>query len=862
MLCGVHMLFKVWKYFSILLFCIVYLQSDALYAQGSAYIGEVRTSQAKEHEPLSVSIRLTQGAQVQKAQLFVRGFGESEFQELEMLLSGRVAVATIPSKLVIAPFIEYYIMIQMPDKEAFYPAENPEGNPLRITVEAVDPKDAEIKMLSPEQGETIAAEDLVVAVSLLYTSDAVGTKSTRLYLDGIDVTSSVIISDDVLLFNPTATGKQLELGAHSITVQLFDTTGQPYYTKSTSFNLSTATALEERERSFQYNGSAQLEVRNEYIDENSTTYIRGDIQANGSAKLYSGSLDLHLTNEDKSTLQPQNRYLASFQASKYAKVQLGDAYPVFPLLFVSGKRVRGVSGSLTLGFFNLDMSWGHTERKIEGRVIGDTTYVDSSTAASRPKESLPINGLTYRLFEPGTFTRSFLAVRPSFGSGEKFQIGFNFVKSKDDINSIRYGVYPHENIVAGTDFVVAFDNQRVRWSTQVAMSLLNNDITSGNLSDAAIDSISGVYDTTKTPSELEDAKKDADDLKKIASVGRSIITINEYLSPLDPINHLPSTAVESELSLNYFNNFVRLFVFRRGIAYVSFGNDFVQTDVEGINLSDRIRLFKNKLLLSIAYEMKSNNTLHDESVPTTDFNTLSTSATVFPGRRLPSFTLGYGFYTRENDVDLSNFYRQNKPLLRESRLPSDSATAALYRSLYVFAPDDKMLSTADEITNRYYIGMNYDFSFYGRQTFTVTASIAQKTDKTFYHRDQDNLNISASLTSLYKIPLQTTIGLVISQNTSYLAQQDSVGAYLPTKIEIPFNYQSLTLSARYRLFENTLNIIGTYSPSFGNFRRTLIQCGAEYEPIEHHFVTAEFSFLHYPGRPTDIVAGIIYRFLF
>jgi len=34
------------------------------------------------------------------------------------------------------------------------------------------------------------------------------------------------------------------------------------------------------------------------------------------------------------------------------------------------------------------------------------------------------------------------------------------MQSKDDINSITYGTYPQENIVAGADLLIAFDNQK------------------------------------------------------------------------------------------------------------------------------------------------------------------------------------------------------------------------------------------------------------------------------------------------------------------------------------------------------------------------------------------------------------------
>lgn len=842
--------------------CVFFLLFHQAHAQESKYILDVTFSTAKEGEPISVSAHFTQSAQVVRARIMFRRFGESEYRNVEMILSGTVAVGSIPSKVSSPPYLEYYIEALTPGGVLTYPEENPRENPLRISVEGVDPRDSEVRMLSPEPGEVVAAEDLVVAVSLLYTSDLVDKRRTRLYLDGIEVTSEAVLSDDVLLYNPALFGRTLQAGTHSIAVQLYDTLGRVYHTKSTNFTLATASAIVERESALRTIGSAQLEVRNEKIDSKSTSYLRGDVQFGATYRSIAGNVDIHLTNEEKPTLQPQNRFLSSLKFGEYAKLQVGDAYPAFPSLFISGKRVRGVTGSLTLGFFNLDVSYGQTERKIEGTMIKDTTYADTSAASSRPKESLPLGGLTYRLFEAGTFTRTMLAVRPSFGSGENFQIGFTVVKAKDDIQSIRYGVYPKENIVAGTDLTLAFADQRVKWTTQIAFSLTNTDISSGNLSDAAIDSIKGVYDTTKTQAEIETAKKEADDLKKIASIGRSFITINEYLTPLDPITKLPSTAIESELSINVLNNFVRIVGFRRGKSYVSFGNEFIQTDIEGINVSDRIRLWQNRVLLSVAYETKANNTLHNSAIPTTKYNTLSTSVTVFPGAMYPTISAGYGYYTRKNNVDLSAYYRTGKPILLQSYLPTDAGQAALYSTLYAVVPDDQAVSTADEKTDRFFVALNYDFNFLERQSLSFSTAVANKTDNTFYKRNQKNTTITGSLTTRYRIPLQTTVGITMSKNSTFLAQRDSARAYIPTTTETPFNYQTVTLNARYRLFDNKLNLIATCAPSFGDFQRLLIQGGAEYEVRDNHYLTAECSFIRYTGRPTDVLAGIIYRVAF
>ncbi|MCX6122210.1 MAG: hypothetical protein NTX44_11415 [Ignavibacteriales bacterium] len=562
------------------------------------------------------------------------------------------------------------------------------------------------------------------------------------------------------------------------------------------------------------------------------------------------------------TVSRKNRFLGTLQAEDYAKVQIGDAYPMFPSLFISGKRVRGITGALTLGFFNLDVSFGKTERKIEGPLGGIVLYNDSSAASSRPKETFfesyggrntnTTPGSTdtliqnYRSYTNGTFDRDFLAVRPSFGSGESFQFGLTFIKAKDDKNSIKYGNYPAENLVAGTDLLIAFDNQKIKWTTQVAFSLENTDISKGNLSDVQIDSVKGVYDTTKSAADHAKALKDADDLKKMAKIGSQFITINENLTPLDPISGLPSLSVESELTLNYFNNYIRAMAFRRGKNFKSYGNEYVQTDIAGINLSDRIRLLDNRLMTSFSYETKWNNIQNESSLPVTTFNTFNGSATVYPGVKLPTMTFGYGFNTRKNPIELNQ----------------DTLVTAVVDTTFPSSKADS-LNYADEKTNRFFFAVNYDFNVLARQSLNATVSIANKKDNTFNLRNQDNVSVATALTTFYKIPLQTTIAIIISHNATYFALQDTLTKrYLSTTSQQTFNYQTFSLNARYRLMNDRLNLLATLAPSFGDFKRTLIQAGVDYQIMDGHYIVGQLDVIQNPGKENDVIASIVYRFTF
>ena len=251
-------------------------------------------------------------------------------------------------------------------------------------------------------------------------------------------------------------------------------------------------------------------------------------------------------------------------------------------------------------------------------------------------------------------------------------------------------------------------------------------------------------------------------------------------------------------------------------------------------------------MTSFSYETKWNNVQNDNSKPVTTFNTFNGSVTAYPGVNLPTLTVGYGFNTRKNPIQL--------------RL--DTVLIATADTAF---PSTKLDSSncANEKTNRFFFAANYDFNLLARQSLNATVSIANKVDNTFNLRNQDNLTAAASLTTVYKIPLQTTLAVIVSHNATYFAIQDSVTKqYLSTTNKQVFDYQTISFSARYRLFNERLNVLATLAPSFGDFKRTLIQGGIDYQVIDNHYIVGQIDVIQNPGKENDVIASVIYRFNF
>jgi hypothetical protein len=793
-------------------------------AQVSTVIVRVNVPIVSQNQPLPISVEMTPSANVERVLVRYRSFGETEYRQQEMLLAGTTATLTIPAEYILPPYIEYYIRVEMSGgRVETYPIENPEVAPLKATIRPLDPRSLEVRILSPEQGETVSSEDLVIAVSLFYASDAVNRKATKLYLNGVDVTPQAVFTDDMLLYSPANFPRPLNLGVQFLRVQLYDTAGKLYTTVESNFNLSTSTAIAAEESRFRMGVDGSLEVRNENIGDSKNTFIRGQLRANGAYRSLGFGSNIFLTNEEKSDRQPQDRFLA-YGNMDFLKVQFGDAYPNFPSNIVSGKRVRGITANLFLKFFNLDFSYGEDVRSIDGIALRDTTFATADAAAARPENSMLRSGLTYTLFQPGTYGRSFLAVRPSFGSGENFQFGLTYMKSKDNVGSIQYGTSPQENMVVGPDLLVAFDNQRFRLDAQASLSLTNTNISKGSFTDADYDLLAGKNDSTLTPQQQADRQKQADDIKKLADVGGNLITINEYLFPLNPVGTgLPGVAYQGTLSLNYFNNFVRAQLYQRGAAYLSFGNEFLQSDIQGYLLSDRIRMFENRALLSLSYEHRQDNTA-DLKPATTKYGNMNGSLTLFPAADLPSFTIGYGIITRKSDAS-----------------PTDSL-----QSLFV----------ADDNTGRFSLQVNYDFTAGARHSLTLGTNLSNKKDNTFYQRNQKNNSFMGSLTTVFDFPLQTTLSF-----NSNMTENTQLGTFpLSALTTTQFKLAAYSLNAQYRLLGDKLRLASTISTTTGDLYRTLVQAGVDYSINEYHGLVLQGDYIQNSGSKDDTIISLIYRF--
>jgi hypothetical protein len=785
------------------LITLTFLFATSVIAQVSDNISEVRIGDAKEKNPISIVVNLISVESISNIDIAYKEFGESEYTKSEMLITGNSAIVTIPPEVAKPPLLEYYFIISLKDgsMQTFPIGVNEGVAPFQLMISTVSNKDKEIMVLSPDAGENVKIEDLLISISFIKAPDTIDVAKTKIFLNNIDISSSMLLAGDLILLSGENLGAQFKSGAGIVRIEAYDKDGNLYHTVNQSFNIVSFEVAQSIESLWKYSGNIKGESRNESFNSSSTWFNNLSTDLNASASDWRFNAFAFITSEEKSTQQPYNRYFASVKNGDWLDLRVGDAFPRFPNLILDGRRIRGFNGSLNLGAFNIQVAYGESVRKVEGNII------EKYNAGNVPLGSdiIPIDmqkyGSPYARVRFGTFNRQIFAVRPSFGSGQNFQLGFSYLHAKDDPGSIDFGVRPQENVVIGTDLKIAADDQNILFTTQAALSIINKDIASGTLTDAQIDSIFSDNSTFDI---------DPKSVKDIRDIIDRFITVNQYLGPWNP-QELASFAGESALSLNYFNNSLRASYIYRGNEYQSFGQSFIRTDVKGLNIQDRIRMFDNRVFLAIGYEELKDN-LQKTKISTITYKTYSASLSLFPRADFPNITIGFNRYQNANELKITD------------------------PKYGIYAIDD--------LTNRFLLQLSYDIDYLVRHSTSLSFTTSSRDDNSLLNNDASFNTGSFAVNSFWTRDLSSNFGLLFSSS-------EIAG--------IPFSYFTINFGGRYRLLENKLLLSANFAPSFGDFERQTLELLADYNILANLNLGFQARIFRIPGSSTNSIIGLTTR---
>ena len=576
----------------------------------------------------------------------------------------------------------------------------------------------------------------------------------------------------------------------------------------------------------------RLETRAEGGGPFAEQYARAGVDLRGRAgPLRFGAL-LLLDSQTRAARQSQHRFRLSgdLPFGEYGGLRLraGDTYPRLPELFGRGQRVRGADAGLRLGPFGLDVAVGRARRATAARLLTPVEGLSRTQFLQRPDNSTPLPATPtagadslygYVPYIGGAYDRRYVSVRPTLGRREGFQAGLTFLRMGDDPNpEALVAGRPEENVVLGTDLFLGLDRRRIRFEAEAALSLANTDASGGAFTDADIDSIRVSGDLSSSQAELIRAVRDFGDL-----IG---LTVNENVYPVNPVGAgLPAIAGQGELAVDYGPSLLQVKAFRRGVAYRTLANPFLQSDRQGIRVSERLRLADGRVVAQASAGLQGDNTGGTRPATAT-YSEAAGSLSYYDLRRGLSLSAGGGLFGRQRDP---------------FELPTgDPDTTALAPEL-----DDGVL--------RLFVTAGLGFTA-ARARHQALFSINRLTrdDRTAPDLDAETFTVQTTVASqLQRRPLRTRFGASYTTNRF---------RGLATGRALRTGYAGLTAELSGGLYDERLRLTGGVTQYVGDLRRTLLRVGADLALKSGHAVGARLLFYGNDGADNNVVGTVNYRY--
>ena len=242
-----HTLQKVFLGISLYLIGTAFPQSNHLYYHQNP-------SPVSSGEIIEISQLIFSEDEIIKGMLFFRDKGEISFQEIEMIYTSGKWVGTIPKHRVTTEGLEYVTILttQEGGRIALPFIDDPFDNPLFIQVKPKDIaknnnltsrssehlggdyEDADVLILSPEDGAINRPDEIVISASL-FNAPNVDQTNFKIFIDDKDYTDQTVIFGDVLSLVPD---QDMDVGYHSIRLLFKTSYGLDVVQIRWSFNVS------------------------------------------------------------------------------------------------------------------------------------------------------------------------------------------------------------------------------------------------------------------------------------------------------------------------------------------------------------------------------------------------------------------------------------------------------------------------------------------------------------------------------------------------------------------------------------------------------------------------------------------------
>ncbi|MDP8228955.1 MAG: hypothetical protein P9M15_05830 [Candidatus Electryoneaceae bacterium] len=691
--------------------------------------------------------------------IYYRTAGQSAFSPVEMDRVGLelLVEGAIPGTNVTESGIEYYIEAEFAGGRQLTFPRNGQERPRRVDVVPVGvgegASDPAVTVLSPTPGARLSGDEVLIALMLSQHVREMDPANLRLEFNGIDVTDRAEVTPELITFIV----KKLRPGEHRIA--LFEMSGSRKVRLTGWGFLVEAPDVASRKAQFPFKGKLTAKYSREDISEveSDITILDGNVRGKfGGLKL---GARFHLTSQENSRLQPQNRYSGTLNYGVLT-LKAGDISPRLSQFTMWGVRNRGLELNLQTSIFNLDIAYGDFLTGIEG-----TQSVVLDYQGNPLQSVLGGDSLTTR---PGTYRRAMMAVRPGFKLSENSTLSFNLLKVKDDDTSIDFGTAPTDNVVIGADLTIQSTNRRFQFSTETAISLYNSDISSGPLDD------------------MEEFEKLIIINQFFEPMPTDTVVLSSESSQADKLDGIleeliaSSMAHETSLSLNYFNNELKLTYKTIGRSFHSLGSPGIQTDVKGFAVSDRMRLFNNRVYLNVGYNSYQDN-VNGRTSEELDLhrNTISGGLAYYTPPEYPNISFNTRMYNRSNDAAIDS----------------------------VQLPDGQWRTSGDPVgdaTTSYDFAIDQSIPFAGfKNTAVLSYNTSTSEDDYFDDRASNLSSLNIRLSSKRGKQIQASLGWSMTNQTS-LNETNIV------------DYNAISANGRYMILPDILWVSGGVNGTFAS----------------------------------------------
>ncbi len=712
----------------------------------------------------------------------------------------------------------------------------------------------EILIFSPMPNEAVLKTDVLIAASY-YDMGGVSTDRVQLYLDGVEISDRAEVEPEMVSYAPS----MINPGTHRVKVMIFRD-GMDPLEKQWSFNVAGKKKWTDE---VEWNGKASSDYRGEKVGDNNLTVGNFGLFFKGTAyDWFRFSTNIKMASDEDPLIQPRSRYTLKLSFSRFLDLGFGDTNPRYSRFTLDGKRIRGVSANLKLGVLNFQYVKGELLREIDGSLAENASYnlfsegfqdslavyrlnrqgytFNQNISASRLSfgsgkifqwgmsfikvkddinsvnailgDAKVLNGDTTGVLATGTYTIDELMAlngEDVYGDGS-----YSYNIYSDDPTDWK-GATPKDNVVLGSDIGFYLDHKRVLLEGEFAFSLLNKDIWDGALSlsqmdtlldDSLDNSLAGSLDLDVIPfdpRDIEDFFVIGFNMVPLAPIDVAAFGDSATVSIGEALVNMPSLSYRSRIKLNYFGNYLTAEYSRVGPEFKSLANPYLISGWNQTVLSDRIQLFKNRILLSVEYRHKDDDVLTSVANVTNE-NRIMTNLTIIPGPGLPTVSFGYRNIGRENGITT----------IDELTSISGSDTTYSYK-------DNREEWVATNITS----SITYVFdAFNSRHSLFATIVSYDKKDQ-ITDREADPDFIDPKLTSsVFNITATSRFGFIpLKTNLSFTTNESNFSIAPNQYANQKFN--SMKLDGEYSLFNKTITALGGVSFMNGQGAQELSQVG-------------------------------------